>query len=266
MDTEPMLDALDRDTALPLYRQIKEEIAARIGSGRWAPGRRLPSENELVEMLGVSRMTINRALRELAGDGLLVRVHGVGTFVAERRRHASLVQLRDIADEIREAGRRHRLKVILLEEVVAPATVVERMVLARSVSVYHLKAVHYQDDEPIQYEDRYVNPAMAPHFVEADFSRMTATGYLVDLIKPDEMEHIVQAVLPDAAVARALGVARGEPCLKLSRRTWKGERVVTSVELTYPGNRYALGERYATDDYPPLRGDTHAGAKHIEST
>jgi GntR family histidine utilization transcriptional repressor len=240
---------LDRQTARPLYLQIKEEIVARVTSGTWARGRKLPSENELVEMLGVSRMTINRALRELTDDGMLVRVHGVGTFVAERRRHASLIELRDIADEIREAGREHRLEVLSLDASAAPPEVIERLELGRGGKAFHLRAVHYQDEVAVMFEDRYVNPAMAPGFLDADFTRTTATGYLVGLYTPDEMEHIVQAISPDADVARILGIDPSEACLKLSRRTWKDRRVVTSAVLVYPGSRYMLGARYATDEY-----------------
>jgi GntR family transcriptional regulator, histidine utilization repressor len=243
------LDRLDRRTALPLYRQIKDDIAARIKAGVWQAGRRLPSENELVETLGVSRMTINRALRELTRDGMLVRVHGVGTFVAEPRRHASLVQLRDIAEEIREAGRSHRLEVLLLESTHASPMVAQRMQTGRGGALFHLKAVHFQDDIPVLFEDRFVNPRLAPDFLAADFSRVTATGYLVDLITPDEMEHVVQAVLPVAEVAAALNIERSEPCLKLSRRTFKADTVVTAASLYYPGSRYSLGARYATGDY-----------------
>ena len=69
----------------PLYQQVKNHIIERIESGEWPPERRTPSENELVEALSVSRMTANRALRELTAEGYLVRVQGVGTFVAARK-------------------------------------------------------------------------------------------------------------------------------------------------------------------------------------
>ncbi len=249
MSGKKIFNRLDRGTALPLYQQIKEEITRHANSGHWPAGRKLPSENELVEMLGVSRMTINRALRELTLDGALIRVHGVGTFVAERPPHASLIQLRDIAEEIRENGKNHRLEVLLLEKKSVSDAILERMELSEPSMIFHLKAVHYQDEVPIQYEDRFVNPLLAPAFLEVDFSRTTATGYLVNLVKPDEMEHVVEAVLPELPIAASLNINRTEPCLKLSRRTWKGTQVVTSVSLFYPGSRYALGARYATEDY-----------------
>ena len=68
---------------LPLYASVKRSILDRIRSGEWASGHRIPSESELVAELGVSRMTVNRALRELSMEGVLVRMQGLGSFVAE---------------------------------------------------------------------------------------------------------------------------------------------------------------------------------------
>ena len=112
-----------------------------------------------------------------------------------------------------------------------------------------MRAVHYQDDTPIQLEDRLVNPTLAPKFMGIDFAKQTATEYLIGLIKPDEMEHNVKAILPDHHAARTLKLKPNDPCLQLTRRTWKDNTVVTRVILTYPGNRYELGERYKTEQY-----------------
>ncbi|HEY7766070.1 MAG TPA: GntR family transcriptional regulator, partial [Aestuariivirgaceae bacterium] len=86
-------------TAEPLYRQLKDRIRAQISSGEWQPGSRVPSEYELVAQYGVSRMTANRALRELMHDGYLNRIRGLGTFVREPPHHTSLIELRNIAEE-----------------------------------------------------------------------------------------------------------------------------------------------------------------------
>lgn len=243
------LQHLDRNIALPLYQQIKRNIRTSIRKRQWQPGTRLPSENALVNGLGVSRMTVHRALRELTQEGLLERVHGLGTFVAKPPRHASLITLQDIADEIHEAGFTHNCKVLELGTVKADAARAGLMEVAQGDSLYRLLAVHFQDREPIQVEDRLVSPSLAPEFIDQDFTRYTATQYLVGLIKPDEMEHIVQAVLPDRRTAGALNMDPAEPCLQLNRRTWKDGRVVTGVRLTYPGYRYALAARYQTDQF-----------------
>ena len=235
--------------AAPLYQHIKNVICDKLSAGEWAAGQRLPSENELVDTLGVSRMTIHRALRELTQEGLLTRVHGVGTFIAEARRHASLIELSDIADEIRAEGRQHASRVLMFKTEKANADIAAKMELSTADPVFHLLAVHMRDGVPIQLEDRYVNPAMAPEFMEQDFITGTATHYLIGLYRPDELEHIVQAILPDAKTIKSLALGTPEPCLKLSRRTWKDGKVVTSASLIYPGSRYDLGARYSSDAF-----------------
>ncbi|MDH3761574.1 MAG: UTRA domain-containing protein, partial [Gammaproteobacteria bacterium] len=139
--------------------------------------------------------------------------------------------------------------VLSLESVYASPTVTELMQLAEEATLYRLRAVHYQDDLPLQLESRYVNPAAMPDFIHQDFTRMTSTAYLLQQFKPDEMEHRVRAILPDQQTRELLTMAQGQPCLQLTRRTWKDDQVVTYVTLTYPGDRYELGARYATDEY-----------------
>lgn len=80
-----------------------------------------------------------------------------------------------------------------------------------------------------------------------DFTTITPTEYLMGEIRPDELEHIVQAILPDAYTALRLSIPAEEPCLRLQRRTWKAGVVVTAVDLIYPSSRYDLGARYHPD-------------------
>ena len=247
-----ILDSFDDSSKAapePIYQQIKRIIEQRIASGEWPQGQKLPSENELVAALEVSRMTINRALRELTQEGLIERVHGLGSFVAEAPRHASLIELQDIALEIGQNGKKHSSR--LLEQLSLPASTVIAAQLELPVGqpVFHVRLVHMQDEVPIQLESRYVNPAAMPDFMAQDFSRITPTAYLLQQFKPEEMEHRVSAVLPDAEVRGLLAMEAGEPCLQLQRRTWLREQVITQVTLTYPGDRYELGARYATNEY-----------------
>lgn len=244
-------DDISKASAEPKYLQIKTTIQHKIDTGEWLAGQKLPSENELVVALKVSRMTINRALRELTQQGLINRVHGVGSFVAIRPRHASLIELEDIALEIEQSGKRHHASVLMLESLVAKEKLAEKLEIASGSSLVYLKVVHFQDDIPIQLESRYVNPELIPKFIEQDFNRITSTAYLLQQFQPDEMEHIVSAVIPQPATCDLLQIESNEPCLQLSRRTWKDDRVVTHVTLTYPGDRYALGARYATNQYQP---------------
>ena len=88
----------------PLYLQVKRHILDNIGSGKWAAAARVPSESEIVKSFGISRMTANRALRELRDEGVLVRVAGVGSFVADQQARAHPLEIRGIAEEIRRRG------------------------------------------------------------------------------------------------------------------------------------------------------------------
>src|SRR5579859_6974430 len=110
-----MIQLTAGDEAAPqaLFERVKRHIRQRIISQEWKTGDRIPSENELVEMLGVSRMTIHRALRELSEQGELMRRVGVGTFVAEQRRSSTLLMIARIGDEIRARGQRYDWSVTL---------------------------------------------------------------------------------------------------------------------------------------------------------
>src|SRR5215470_8049591 len=142
---------------LPRYSQIKRMISSRIQSGAWRPGDRIASEAELVRGMGVSRMTINRALRELTLEGQLVRVQGVGTFVAESKAESALFEVRNIAEEIRARGSRHEAKVVLLQSDAADETIAELFNMRPGDPISHSILLHLENGIPMQLEDRLVD-------------------------------------------------------------------------------------------------------------
>ena len=232
--------------AQPLYAKVKEHILDNIRSGAWEAGRRVPSENELVESFGISRMTANRALRELTAEGYLNRVPGVGTFVKEAPALSSLMELRNIAEEIAQRGHRYSSRVI------AKATVDSNPALNAEFEdralkrLFHIVIVHEENGVPVQLEDRHVNPSVVPDFLDGDFTQTTPTAVLLAATPVDELEHTVEATMPTPEQQRLLGIAGHEPCLALYRRSWSRGRVATVVTLTYPASRYALYSRHRT--------------------
>ncbi|HEU4825965.1 MAG TPA: UTRA domain-containing protein, partial [Dongiaceae bacterium] len=164
---------------LPRYSRVKRMITERIDSGEWQPRHRIPSESELVRDIGVSRMTINRALRELTLDGRLIRVQGVGTFVAEPKPISALFEVRNIADEIASRGHRHTAQVLTLRKEKASADIARSLGLKTGDAVFHSVLVHSEDDMPVQIEDRYVSPTSAPEYLGQDFSTQTPYVYLM---------------------------------------------------------------------------------------
>ncbi|WPO99321.1 histidine utilization repressor [Pseudomonas sp. HR96] len=231
-----------------LYQRAKDFVQAQLRAGVWKPGDLIPSENRLVVELGMSRMTINRALRELTEEGHLQRVSGVGTFVAEGRPQSNLLRITNIADEIIARGHRYACEVLRLSREAASMSVAASLALPTGASVYHLVCVHLEEGVPVQLEDRYVNPELVPEFVQQAFGeQLQPSRYLLQAIRPDEIEHIVEAGHPSVEEGRLLRIEVNEPCLVLMRRTWNDNKVVTYVRLVHPSSRYRLGSRMAVN-------------------
>jgi GntR family transcriptional regulator, histidine utilization repressor len=232
--------------AMPAYEQIKRHVLRCIADGTWKHGDAIPSETELVKEFGVARMTVSRALRELTADRVLTRVQGAGTFVALQKYESTLVEIRNIADEIRARGHRHAARVLTLERS-DNAAVLEALQLPGPNNggvAFHSRIVHFEEDMPIQFEDRHVNPALFPDYLQQDFTRETPNHYMVRIAPIQHAEYRIIAQKPDAVVRRHLLMDIGEPCLVLWRRTWVGNDVATSVTLWHPASRFQFSGRY----------------------
>jgi len=228
----------------PLYLQVKRHILDNIGSGKWGASARVPSENDIVRSFGVSRMTANRALRELRDEGVLVRIAGVGSFVADRHARAHPLEIRGIADEIRDRGHVHRAAIVSLERTRASAELAEDFGIAPRGELYCSLIVHFENDRPIQLEDRYVLPKLAPDYLNIDFQRTTPHDYLVKVAPLQEAEHLLRAEMPDERTRKLLAMKRDEPCLVVIRRTWTAGQIASVARLYYPGCRYEMSGRF----------------------
>ncbi|WP_114089614.1 histidine utilization repressor [Thalassospira profundimaris] len=234
----------DRDGSGPLYLEVKQLILDRIYRGEWQPNHRIPSENELVSELGISKMTANRALRELAHEGELVRVQGVGSFVAQKKGYSALFEVRNIAEEIAERGHVHAASVIVLADQAASPDVADALDLPIGAPVFHSLIVHHENDVPVQIEDRFVNPALVPDYLSQDFSVITPNVYLSQKAPLTGSEHVVESILAQPWEAKLLVILHHEPCLMIRRRTWSSGGVVSLARLIYPGTRYRLESRH----------------------
>ncbi|MBA3774519.1 MAG: histidine utilization repressor [Ramlibacter sp.] len=229
---------------LPAYEQVKAFIKQRIGSGQWRPGDPVPSEAALMQQFGISRMTVNRALRELAGEGLVTRVQGSGTRVAQLHRISSKLTIRDIHEEVAERGHVHTARVLLAVREKAAAGLADSFGLRTGAVVFHSVLIHMENGVAIQYEDRYVNPAAAPAYLETDFTQTSPTLHLLRHAPLTEASYSIEACLPTLEEARELGIKRGEPCLAMMRRTVSGAHVASVARLVYPGTRYSFAGQF----------------------
>jgi len=224
----------------PAYLQVKTFIQQHISSGEWRPGDPVPSEATLMQQFGISRMTVNRALRELTAEGMVTRVQGSGTFVAELHRIASNLTIRDIQEEVVERGHVHAARVLLSRAERADARLAKSLGLRTGARVFHTVLVHLENGVPIQYEDRYVNPAAAPQYLKTDFTQTTPTRHLLCEAPLTEASYSIEACLPTPEQAQQLEISTREACLAMVRRTVSGAHVASMVRLVYPGSRYSF--------------------------
>ena len=229
---------------IPVYQQLKDRIIDDIARGVLKPGDRVPSEHALVESEGVSRMTANRALRELTSEGFVVRRHGSGTFVAEAQAASHPLEVRNIADEVSHRGHAWSAEVLVQEKTRADDWVRNALELTARSTVFHARVVHREDDLPIQLEDRYVRGDFAPGFLEQDFTQVSPSAYLPGITPLQTAEQVVRAEMPTRAVRDALAMQEHEPSLVIVRRTWVDDRPVTCGRLYHPGARFELAGRF----------------------
>ena len=227
------------------YARVKQALKDGLAEGRWRAGELMPSEAGLVAQFGVSRMTVNRALRELLAEGLVDRVQGVGTFAAPLHRISSTLTIRDLHEEIQARGHRHHVEVQLSRKERAAAPLARQLGLAVGAAVFHSLIVHFDDGVPLQCEDRYVNPAHAPDYLQVDFTRTTPTQHLLEVAPLWQAQYTIEASTPTAQEAELLGIGAAEPCLVVVRRTVSRGVPVTLARLVHPGSRYQLEGQFS---------------------
>jgi GntR family histidine utilization transcriptional repressor len=227
------------------FTVIKQHICQKIESGEWQQHAKVPSENELAEQFSVSRMTARRSLQELTEQGLLIRSQGSGTFVATFKSQSSLLEIRNIADEIQDRGHQHHAKQLKLEAVEVNEEIAILLNLkinsVANESVFFSEVLHFENDQPIQLEQRYVNSKLVPNYLSQNFAKITPHEYLSSEAPLTEATHEIEAVLAEKEICKLLTIETQIPCLQVKRRTWSSQGVVSLAILTAPGNKYRLG-------------------------
>ena len=223
------------------YSVIKQHICQKIESGQWPQHYKVPSENELTQQFDVSRMTARRALQELTEQGILVRTQGSGTFVATFKSQSSLLEIRNISDEIHDRGHKHHAKQLKLASIAVTEEMAILLNLKNNEHVFFSQVLHFENNQPIQLEQRFVNAALVPEYLLQDFTNITTHEYLSDVAPLTEATHEIEAILASPDICHLLEIKTSNPCLQVKRRTWSSKGVVSVAILTAPGDKYRLG-------------------------
>lgn len=220
------------------YRDVKADILAKITMGSWKPGSLIPNEVDLADTYKCARATVNRAMRELAEEGIIERRRKAGTRVRMAPvRHARFA-IPIVRDEIEGQNASYRYTLVSKIKMGAPDWLRARLSLNEEEQVLHLICMHYANGIPFQHEDRWINLAVLPQAQAESFSKTGPNEWLVATIPFSNAEISFSATLADQPLAEYLSCTKGDPLFTVERSTWWEKKAVTFVRLSYrPGHR-----------------------------
>ena len=212
-------ETLDRDASMPLYLQLARLLRGRIERGEWQAGQKIPSENELNRLYGVSRMTARQVLAQLVSEDLLFRVQGKGTFVAHPKISTRSPAYKGIREQLEGMGYAVATNVLVNEIVPADEPVARALRIPLGEPVHEIRRVRLiADGEPISLHTSYVPERLAPAF---DIDDLVSRQLCVVLeedhgLRMSKVSESLESTLPNAQEAKALKIRRTTPLLLLT--------------------------------------------------
>jgi len=231
-----------------IHARILGDIEGKILSGEWRPGHRIPFEHEMSASYGCSRMTVNKALTQLARAGLIERRRRVGSFVAQPPSRSAALEIPEIRAEVASLGLDYRYEILHRRNRRANRADLSSLE-GLDGRILELVCRHWAGQKPFCLEERLINLACAPEAEHETFADLAPGAWLLARAPWTSAEHRIRARAADAKTAKRMLVEIGEPCLCIERRTWSAEAPVTFVRLTYPGETHELVARFS-----PARG------------
>lgn len=222
------------------YRDVREEILRRIRDKTWAAGAALPNETDLAEELGCARATVNRAMRELAEEGVLERKRKAGTRVAAAPVRRAQLKIPLVRAEVEATGAVYAYR-LLSRKLASPHATLSRF--QTGSRMLRLNCLHLADDRPFQVEERWISLAGVPTAANEAFEVISPNEWLVREVPFTDVEVTFSAQTPDAAISRLLDQPAAAPAFVTERATWAADVFITFTRLYHPQS-YRLTARY----------------------
>lgn len=232
---------LRRNAPTPLHTQICEALRQQIQSTKLQPGETFPSERELAERYGVSRMTVRQALHRLRQEGLIYHERGIGTFVSSRKIDVHTRNLGGFSDEMVSLGFKPSSRVLELKCEPANEEVARDLNLEPNEKVFHLERLRLADDEPMAFEITYLPAQICPELDKADLTKNSLYQILVQNYSV-QMHHAAESLEAAGAtkfIAKQLEIKSGTPVLVVHRVVFsESNQPLESAYTTYRADRY----------------------------
>lgn len=235
---------------LPRYYQLKEIIRAKVSRGDWPPGDPIPSERELCEQYGISRMTARQSITELVNEGLLYRKQGKGTFVERPKIAQQLLRLTGFTEDMRAREQRPGAQVLSATMVPADEALAERLRIKPGQPVFRLHRLRLADAEPLALETSIISFIGCERLLDEDLERNSLYHVLEAKhdLPPLAAEQELEAGLARSNEAAVLRVEVGSPIL-LTRRltTTRRGQPIEYAKSVYRGDKYTFFTRLGRD-------------------
>ncbi len=221
------------------WQTIYDDVFRRISERTWKPGELIPKESDLALELGCARATVNRALRQLADEGLLERRRKGGTRVAINPVRKATLDIPIIRHEIEARGEAYTYEVLSRSMAAPPKRVRARMRIGDDIPLLQIKTLHRSSGAPYMFEDRWINPASVSGIGTVNFDDINANEWLLNNALYTSGEIAFSAANASKLEAGLLNVTTGAALFVINRVTWNGPQSVTAVRLAYVSD-YAL--------------------------
>jgi GntR family transcriptional regulator len=206
---------IDKKSPIPVYYQLKNLLQKKIQSGEYAEGSLIPSERELGDSLGISRMTVRQALNQLVTEGLLYREKGRGTFVAtkklEQRNNMSF------SDTVRKKGMTPSTRVLEFTRIKEAFDIKTLLELEEQDEIHVIKRVRYANEQPVAIEEVFIPvefcPGLEKHDLTSSLYRLLREEYSYTI---DFIDNTMEAAKPTKEEKELLDIPAGVPVLRVS--------------------------------------------------
>ena len=233
-----------------MHVQFENIVRQRIENEEWVPNFMIPSENELSKMYGISRMTVRGVLNRIVSAGLLYRVPGKGTFVAEEKIESRPLSYMGIREQLEQMGYQITTKLLSIDTIDAPVRVAKLLGLPKNAPVYKLSRVRFIKGQPLSIHVSYLSTALAPRLEEKDLMGTQ----LCDILEHEynhpilRQEETLESALPSTEEAETLKLTEPSPLLLLenifythsntpieySRVVFRGDKIKIRLEYGKP--------------------------------
>ena len=219
--------------AMASYQHIRESILARIQAGEWSLGELIPGEVELSKEYGCARATVNRALRALADEGLVIRKRKEGTRVCRTRVRQAKLYIPIIREQVEAKGQKYHHNLITKKSRKPPPSIRSRLRISPKAEALYLETLHFADDQPFAYETRWLNVDAVPNILQAPFDRISINEWLVQSVPFSNGNVAFSAVNADREISTALNTRVDQALFLIDRTTWLDDLFITTMKLFY---------------------------------